>query len=227
MRQREKIAKRVGAREKTRARNVQRGTETEASRTEKERGREAELTRHGNGKWDATEYRWTLTGMRVRITGCHPYSAGLAAVSGQCHRYISIITFAIATAGCIPMHALCRTALRSSGAYLFRRPICIRYASALLLPLSSLAARCATSRLRPPPRPSSRSLFPHAPAGTTVALSTACIPVIRPGFNVEPLLAGAHRTCQLVSSRVHKGSTWMSSGFQPRPTPIPPRSRAL
>lgn len=31
--------------------------------------------------------------MRVRITGCHPYSAGLAAVSGQCYRYISIITF--------------------------------------------------------------------------------------------------------------------------------------
>lgn len=35
----------------------------------------------------------TLTGMRVRITECHPYSAGLAAVSGQCYRYISIITF--------------------------------------------------------------------------------------------------------------------------------------
>lgn len=59
-------------------------------------GRSTELTRHGNGKWDAAEYRWTLTGMRVRITECHPYSAGLAAVSGQCHRYISIITFAIA-----------------------------------------------------------------------------------------------------------------------------------
>lgn len=62
---------------------------------ENESGRE-ELTHHGNGKWDAAEYRWTLTGMRVRITECHPYSAGLAAVSGQCYRYISIITFSLA-----------------------------------------------------------------------------------------------------------------------------------
>lgn len=61
-----------------------------------ERERGAELTHHGNGKWDAAEYRWTLTGMRVRITECHPYSAGLAAVSGQCYRYISIITFSLA-----------------------------------------------------------------------------------------------------------------------------------
>lgn len=98
---------------------------------ERERGREAELTRHGNGKWDATEYRWTLTGMRVRITGCHPYSAGLAAVSGQCHRYISIITFAIATSR---LHSNAHAALPHCAAVVrlhisSRRPICIRYAS--------------------------------------------------------------------------------------------------
>lgn len=99
--------------------------------SERERDREAELTRHGNGKWDATEYRWTLTGMRVRITGCHPYSAGLAAVSGQCHRYISIITFAIATSR---LHSNAHAALPHCAAVVrlhisSRRPICIRYAS--------------------------------------------------------------------------------------------------
>ena len=133
MRERTRVMYREREREREREKGREADRRLEVTRErEREREREAELTRHGNGKWDATEYRWTLTGMRVRITGCHPYSAGLAAVSGQCHRYISIITFAIATAGCIPMHALRRTALCGRPvAYLFRRPICIcRYANA-------------------------------------------------------------------------------------------------
>lgn len=163
---------------------------------ERERGREAELTRHGNGKWDATEYRWTLTGMRVRITGCHPYSAGLAAVSGQCHRYISIITFAIATSR---LHSNAHAALPHCAAVVrlhisSRRPICIRYASLSRSPslpatLQLLPIEHGSPSFRPfiqPPalRLALFSLAAHRPPCTecvriSCAAPLAWIPVIR------------------------------------------------
>jgi len=95
-----------------------------ADNKEREREGATERTRHGNGKWDAAEYRWTLTGMRVRITGCHPYSAGLAAVSGQCYRYISIITFGRAAQRSAAFRSLACASARIS-ASVSRDPICI------------------------------------------------------------------------------------------------------
>lgn len=192
---------RVGARWKTRTRvRKRKATRREGRMAEegwaRERGREAELTRHGNGKWDATEYRWTLTGMRVRITGCHPYSAGLAAVSGQCHRYISIITFAIATSR---LHSNAHAALPHCAAVVrlhisSRRPICIRYASLSRSPslpatLQLLPIEHGSPSFRPfiqPPalRLALFSLAAHRPPCTecvriSCAAPLAWIPVIR------------------------------------------------
>jgi len=62
--------------------------------------------------------------MRVRITGCHPYSAGLAAVSGQCYRYISIITFGRAAQRSAAFRSLACASARIS-ASVSRDPICI------------------------------------------------------------------------------------------------------
>lgn len=64
------IRRAKGLREREGSREGERGGELGESERENESGAREELTHHGNGKWDAAEYRWTLTGMRVRITEC-------------------------------------------------------------------------------------------------------------------------------------------------------------